>query len=127
VSSGLNLSLSSGLKRIGIAYKRGRDALHRPDPDYFQKRLQIEACFQEALHSQGNIAWVFLDGVGSYRQPSLAQAYEEKETPSFWQLRVTDPTPRPGSWERTIHSTVGSSSIKERPSRSQRWRVSFRD
>lgn len=64
-----------------MAYKRGRDFLHSPDPDYFAKRLLIEACFQEVLRSEGKAALVFLDEVGYSRQPSLAQAYEEKGAP----------------------------------------------
>lgn len=71
-------SLHRLLERLGIAWKRGRDHQHSPDPDYFNKLKFIFDRFEEAALSQGRIEVVFLDELTYYRQPSVANAYERK-------------------------------------------------
>ena len=64
-------------ERLGIHYKRGRDYVHSPDPQYEAKRAVVERLKREVQTSQGLAALLFLDEITYYRQPSLACAYEE--------------------------------------------------
>jgi hypothetical protein len=64
------------LKRLGINYKRGRDYVHSPDPDYWAKLSQIELARLRAWYDPEKYRLVYLDEFTYYRQPSLAQAYE---------------------------------------------------
>lgn len=69
--------LSRLLSRLGIAYKRGRDWVHSPDPDYEPKLRQVASILEEARASQGRKVALFLDEFSYYRQPTVASAYEE--------------------------------------------------
>jgi transposase len=71
-------SLHRLLERLGIAWKRGRDPVHSPDPDYFSKLQFVFDRIEEATLSDGRIEVVFLDELTYYRQPSVANAYETK-------------------------------------------------
>ena len=70
-------SLSQLLKRLGISYKRGRDYVHSPDPDYLNKLNLIEQMKQRAIDQPQRYVFLYLDQLTYYRQPTLAQAYEE--------------------------------------------------
>jgi hypothetical protein len=73
--------LSQLLKRLGIRYKRGRDHIHSPDPAYLDKLSLIELCRLRAYYAPDRYAFLYLDQVSYYRQPSLAQAYEVRGPP----------------------------------------------
>lgn len=64
------------LKRLEISYKRGRDYLYSPDPYYEAKLSLIERCRLRAYYAPQDYAFLYLDEVSYYRQPSLARAYE---------------------------------------------------
>ena len=76
----LRLTTSQGLGqllgRLGIHYKRARDYIHSPDPDYDAKRAAIQQARQAAqTHPQQQVL-LFLDEMTIYRQPTLARAWE---------------------------------------------------
>jgi hypothetical protein len=71
-------SLCRLLKRLGITYKRGRDYVHSPDPDYQAKQAAIAAAWREVQADPAHKVLLFLDELTVYRQPSLANAYAAK-------------------------------------------------
>ena len=68
-------SLHRLLERLGIAYKRARDHLHSPDPQYLEKLRYVFDLLRGARESGGKLVVVFLDELTYYRQPSPAEAY----------------------------------------------------
>ena len=76
----LNLKSASGLsqllKRLGISYKRGRDYVHSPDPNYDEKLSLIELMLLRAYYDPARYTFLYLDELTYYRQPTLARAYE---------------------------------------------------
>ncbi len=72
----------SGIWRLleswGLRYKRGRDYLHSPDPDYIAKRDYARECVRQAKASAGRIVALFLDELTYYRQPSLATDWSRR-------------------------------------------------
>lgn len=66
------------LQRLGISYKRARSHIYSPDPFYLDKQAEVERFVEEAASSEGKIVLVYMDQVTTYRQPTLAQAYEQK-------------------------------------------------
>jgi hypothetical protein len=64
------------LRRLGISYKRGREYVHSPDPDYVAKVAALRTV--EALADTHPDAYVlvYLDEVSIYRQPTVANNYE---------------------------------------------------
>lgn len=60
------------LQRSDIRYRRGRQALHSPDPDYVRKRDEAWAWVKKALEQPGRIVTLYLDELSYYRQPSTA-------------------------------------------------------
>jgi hypothetical protein len=66
------------LDRLDVSWKRSRDYVHSPDPDYTAKLQYISQLRQEAQLSGGEVALVYMDEVTYYRQPTLANAYEER-------------------------------------------------
>jgi transposase len=70
--------LSQLLKRLGLSYKRGRDYLHSPDPNYWAKLSLIELCRLRAYYEPDKYAFLYLDELTYYRQPTLACAYETR-------------------------------------------------
>jgi DDE superfamily endonuclease len=68
-------SLSALLARLGIAYKRGRDYIHSPDPDYPAKLDRVAQIVAAARASAGRVVALYLDELTYYRQPTLAAAY----------------------------------------------------
>jgi hypothetical protein len=71
------------LYRLKISYKRARNYIHSPDPEYDAKRQWIQELLRQirAEHAQGQTERVFLyqDELSYYRQPTLAAAYHEQD------------------------------------------------
>jgi transposase len=63
------------LKRLKLHYKRGREYLHSPDPDYNLKLTYIAAATQQAQAASGQVVLLYQDELTYYRRPSLARAY----------------------------------------------------
>ena len=63
-------------ERLRISYKRGRDYIHSPDPDYLAKLADIATFIDHAHHTAGRVVTLYLDEITYYRQPTLARAYE---------------------------------------------------
>ena len=74
-------SLCHLLRRLGIAYKRGRDYLHSPDPDYLAKLAFAQERVAEARAARGRVVTLYQDELTYYRQPTLARAYEARGRP----------------------------------------------
>lgn len=68
--------ISALLDRLKISYKRGRDHVHSPDPDYLAKLAEIDRWVD--LARRGEVVTLYLDELTYYRQPSLAKAYEAR-------------------------------------------------
>ena len=60
------------LQALRLRYKRGRLALHSPDPDYLSKQARAAACVAAARAAPGQVVTLYLDELSYYRQPSLA-------------------------------------------------------
>lgn len=63
------------LRRWHLRYKRGRQALHSPDPDYDLKLSYIQTAFHQAQQQPGKVVVLYMDEFTYYRRPSLARAY----------------------------------------------------
>ncbi len=70
--------LSRLLKRLGIHYKRAREHIHSPDPDYLAKLSDIRVHVQRSKVAPELMVVLFQDEFTFYRQPTLASAYELK-------------------------------------------------
>ena len=66
------------LDRLEISWKRSREHVHSPDPDYEAKLDAIVGLRDEVRASNGRLVLVYLDEVTIYHQPTLANAWEEK-------------------------------------------------
>lgn len=64
------------LKRLGISYKRGRDYVHSPDPNYDEKLSLIELLRLRTYYNPERYVFLYLDELTYYRQPSLSRSYE---------------------------------------------------
>jgi hypothetical protein len=69
--------LSQLLDRLGISWGRSRYHIHSPDPNYEAKLDCIIGLTDEVRSSDGQLALVYLDEVTVYRQPTLANAWEQ--------------------------------------------------
>jgi transposase len=65
------------LDRFDIHYKRGREYIHSPDPNYEAKVADVNDCLERAGRHPAQYAVLFQDELTYYRQPTLARAYEE--------------------------------------------------
>lgn len=78
----LKLETPSGLwklmNRLGITYKRGRQHIMSPDPDYEAKLAYIEDIADSVRASEGDEVLLYLDEVTCYRDPSVARCYESR-------------------------------------------------
>lgn len=63
------------LKRLGIRYKRGREYVHSPDPDYPLKLAYIQAAQQQARTQPQQVVLLYQDELTYYRRPSVDRAY----------------------------------------------------
>lgn len=61
--------------RLGIAYKRGRDYVHSPDPDYDAKRAAVVAACGAARADPARQVVLYLDEVTIGRQPTRERAW----------------------------------------------------
>jgi transposase len=66
------------LHRLGIVWKRGRDHVHSPDPDYDAKVAYADDLLARAHSARGRIVVLYQDEFSFYRQPTLANAWEER-------------------------------------------------
>ena len=64
------------LSRLGISYKRSRDYVHSPDPYYWPKLDLVEQMRLRTYYAAHKYAFLYLDEVTYYRQPTAASAYE---------------------------------------------------
>lgn len=67
--------LSRLLARLQIHWKRARQHLHSPDPNYVEKLRQVHIRVHEAQVGDQAGVLFFADEFSLYRQPSLAPAY----------------------------------------------------
>jgi transposase len=63
------------LERFGLVYKRGRESIHSPDPDYDLKLAYLEAAKKASLAAPERVILLYQDELTYYRRPSLARAY----------------------------------------------------
>lgn len=63
------------LRRLKLHYKRGRQYIHSPDPDYQAKLDLVCECLKRARLEPDRYAVLFEDELTYYRQPSLASGY----------------------------------------------------
>lgn len=82
------------LDRLEISWKRSRDHIHSPDPDYEAKLDYITGLRDEVRASNGRLVLVYIDEAAYYRQPTLANAWEEfgKQTLAERSYRSNTPT-----------------------------------
>lgn len=67
--------ISRVLKESGIRWKRGRDHIHSPDPDYVAKVAHLETIRARVAAAPDAAVLLYLDEVTYYRQPSIGYAY----------------------------------------------------
>jgi hypothetical protein len=63
------------LKRLGVVYKRGRRAVHSPDPDYDRKLAEVNRVSQLVKAEPQRWVLLYQDELTYYRRPSVAQGY----------------------------------------------------
>jgi hypothetical protein len=63
------------LRRLGVAYRRGQEHLHSPDPEYRRKVAAVRRARREAAASGGRVVLLYLDEFTYYRRPQAAPAY----------------------------------------------------
>jgi len=64
------------LRRLKVHYKRARNYVHSPDPDYVEKLQDIQVCLWRCTFVVERSVLLFQDEFTYYRQPTLAAAYE---------------------------------------------------
>jgi hypothetical protein len=63
------------LRRWRMVYKRGRQAVHSPDPDYDLKMAKLSQIHQQMRAEPRRWVLLYLDELTYYRRPSVAQGY----------------------------------------------------
>lgn len=63
------------LKAFKIVYKRGREYVHSPDPDYIAKRDAAQNWVRKACRNPNKVRTYYLDEFSFYRQPTVAQTW----------------------------------------------------
>lgn len=63
------------LRRLRVAYKRGRRYVHSPDPAYDAKLAAIAQARAHATEDPGRVAFLYQDELTYYRRPTVAQGY----------------------------------------------------
>ena len=63
------------LRRLNIRYKRGREYVHSPDPQYDEKLRAIERAKAQVQTDPQRYVLLYQDEFTYYRRPSLAQGY----------------------------------------------------
>jgi hypothetical protein len=59
------------LRRLGVAYRRGQEHLHSPDPAYAAKLAAVRRARAEARRPGGKAVLVYLDEFTYYRRPPV--------------------------------------------------------
>ncbi len=67
--------LSKLLVRLGLRRRRGRLAVHSPDPAYDRKLAQLAAVAEQAERQPERTVLLYADEMSLYRQPTLAARY----------------------------------------------------
>lgn len=70
--------VSQVLTRLGIHYKRGRAYVHSPDAHYQAKLDLIEQRRLRTFYDPQRYAFLYLDELTFYRQPTIASHYEAR-------------------------------------------------
>jgi hypothetical protein len=63
------------LERLRVHWKRGRDYIHSPDPDYAAKRQYLADRVAAVQAAPARLVLLYGDELTYYRQPTLAAAY----------------------------------------------------
>ena len=63
------------LERLGVVYKRGRRAVHSPDPDYDRKLAEVQRVSQQVRAEPQRWVLLYQDELTYYRRPTVAQGY----------------------------------------------------
>lgn len=63
------------LRRSGIRYRRGRRAVHSPDPEYAAKVQRIATIQWYCRADPVRNVWLYQDELTYYRRPTVAQGY----------------------------------------------------
>lgn len=87
------------LRRLGIVYKRGRRAVHSPDPDYDRKLAHIAQVWQQVRQDPQRWVLLYQDEMTYYRRPSVAQGYA---------LRGDDQVRAWQGWKRNSHRRIAA-------------------
>lgn len=66
------------LRRLKLSYKRGRQHLHSPDPDYDQKLAAVLKVLKQARETPGQVVLLYSDEKTVYRQPQAASAWYQE-------------------------------------------------
>jgi hypothetical protein len=69
------------LRRLGVAYKRGRRYVHSPDPDYDTKLAVVAQARAHAAHDPDHVVFLYQDECTYYRRPTVAQGYALRGSP----------------------------------------------
>lgn len=75
------------LRHLGVVYKRGRRAVHSPDPDYDTKLAVLQQVAQQVQQDPQRWVLLYQDELTYYRRPSVAQGYAScgADAPLAWQ------------------------------------------
>jgi len=63
------------LRRAGIRYRRGRRAVHSPDPEYAAKVARLATITWYTRQDSERLVRLYQDELTYYRRPSVAQDY----------------------------------------------------
>lgn len=90
--------VSRALRRLGATRRRGRLAVHSPDPDYQTKLAAVERALALARRPGGEVAVLYGDEFSLCRQPTLGPTYAP---------RGEGPTARQAAGANTRHRVGG--------------------
>ena len=91
------------LQRWGLRYKRGRQTLHSPDPDYDLKIAYIQAALGQAQRTPAAVVGLYMDELTYYRRPSVARAYAPRG-----HLQFTAPTGHSHNRKRRVAACLNA-------------------
>lgn len=66
------------LKRLGFTYRRAREHLHSPDPEYESKLAAIAAAVAQVRADPQRYVLLYEDEMTYYRRPTVAQGYARR-------------------------------------------------
>lgn len=72
--------VSRALHDLRIHWRRGRDYIHSPDPDYDEKMKRIKEIWRDVRGAATEMVLLFLDELTYYRQPTLGYSYEASDS-----------------------------------------------